>query len=68
MVMRDILVGHTLAVGTRSAGAGVTLWDFTKLNNLRADPARYACDIVGRGLTAEEWSRLVPELSYERSC
>jgi WD40 repeat protein len=62
--------GRTLAVTSQSSGqsATVTLWDYRKLNKLRADPARHACAISGRGLTAAEWARLIPELPYRRSC
>ena len=35
---------------------------------LRADPARYACVVTGRGLSADEWARYVPEFRYQRTC
>ncbi len=62
--------GRSLAVaGSQSWDTGsAVLWDFTELNNLRADPARQACAITGGGLTADEWSRYIPELPYQRTC
>jgi WD40 repeat protein len=62
--------GRTLAVtGQRSdAAATVTLWNLAKLNSLRADPGKYACAVIGRGLTAAEWSRFIPEIKYQRTC
>jgi WD40 repeat protein len=62
--------GRTLAVTghTDDEGAKVTLLDYTKLNNIRADPARFACAITGRGLTTGEWGRYVPEFAYRRTC
>ena len=61
--------GQTLAVaGVSSSRATVTLWNYGELNSLRADPARYACGITGRGLTAGEWARYVPEFPYRRTC
>jgi WD40 repeat protein len=60
----------TLVVTSQSSvsNATVTLWNYKKLEKLRADPAKLACAIVGRGLTAGEWARLIPELPYRRSC
>jgi WD40 repeat protein len=62
--------GRTLAAGgdanRHSSAAG--LWDYSPLDELRADPVAHACAIAGRGLTAEEWRRYVPELPYRRSC
>jgi WD40 repeat protein len=62
--------GHTLAVAAQHGeeGATVSLWNARKLKNLRADPAKYACAITRRGLTAGEWARYVPEFPYQRSC
>jgi len=65
--------GHTLAVtGESSSGTTtsttVSLWSYAKLDSLRADPARYACAITGRGLNAIEWSRLIPEIKYRPTC
>ncbi|SNY38917.1 TIR domain-containing protein [Paractinoplanes atraurantiacus] len=62
--------GRTLAVTSQSVRepATVTLWSYSKLNSLRADPAGYACAITGRGLTSAEWARFVPELKYRRTC
>jgi WD40 repeat protein len=62
--------GRTLAVAAQSGGerATVSLWSYPKLNSLRADPAKYACATTGRGLTAAEWARFIPEFPYRRSC
>ncbi|MEV4345187.1 TIR domain-containing protein [Actinoplanes sp. NPDC049596] len=62
--------GRTLAVTSQAAGvkATVTLWGYGKLNSLRADPARSACAVTGRGLSTSEWARFVPELRYRRTC
>jgi WD40 repeat protein len=57
--------GRTLAVTEQATDAAptVTLWGLARLASLRADPARYACDI-----TAGEWARFVPEIRYRRTC
>jgi WD40 repeat protein len=62
--------GRTVAVtGLRDVLLStVTLWDAGELAGIRSDPAKYACAIVGRGLTPAEWARYVPELKYRRSC
>jgi WD40 repeat protein len=62
--------GRTLAVTGQygSTPGTVMLWDYQKLNSLRADPARYACAITRRGLTAAEWARHIPEIRYQRTC
>jgi hypothetical protein len=61
--------GRTLAAGGDYYPPGkVTLWDYTPLNELRANPAKYACDITGRGLTSEEWDQYIPELPYQQTC
>jgi len=58
----------TVDPGDDSVDATVTLWNYAKLNSLRADPATYACAIAGRGLTAGEWARYIPEFPYRRAC
>ncbi len=62
--------GRTLAVTSQSRpdSATVTLWSYTKLNKLRADPAGFACTITGRGFTAGEWARHIPEFPHRRTC
>jgi hypothetical protein len=62
--------GRTMAVTSEVSGYRpvVSLWDYRKLNSLRANPAKYACAITGRGLTAAEWARYVPELKYRKTC
>jgi WD40 repeat protein len=56
---------HTLAAG---GSRFVTLWDYSVPKELSADPAGQACAITGRGLTAEEWARYVPELPHRPTC
>jgi hypothetical protein len=57
--------GRTLAL----VGDGtVTLWDTSQLSALRADPAKQACAITGRGLTIQEWTRHVPDLEFRPTC
>jgi WD40 repeat protein len=62
--------GDTLAVTVQPASSApmVRLFSVTKLNTLRADPAKYACTVTGRGLTRAEWARYVPDLSYRKTC
>ncbi|MEU8613451.1 WD40 repeat domain-containing protein, partial [Actinoplanes sp. NPDC048791] len=62
--------GRTLAAGGAqgSPSNAVTLWDITVPKDLAADPARQACAVSGRGLTADEWGRYIPEIPFERTC
>jgi WD40 repeat protein len=63
--------GHTLVASgdTDLRTSTVAIWDYTDLNSFRADPAKTACAVTGgRGLTAEEWARYIPELPYQRTC
>jgi WD40 repeat protein len=62
--------GRTLAVTTKPGDddVNVLLWTYRELNGVRADPARTACTIAGRGLNAAEWARFVPEVPYRRTC
>jgi WD40 repeat protein len=62
--------GRTLAAigANMSEPESIMLWDYQKVNQLRADPAKYACAVAGRGLTAAEWARLIPEVKYRRTC
>jgi WD40 repeat protein len=63
--------GPTLAVGgglDLRTHPTVDVWDYSALINVRADPVTHACAITGRGLTAEEWARHVPQFAYRRSC
>jgi WD40 repeat protein len=54
--------GHSLITG------GATLWDFSDLNGVRANPAQRACTVTGRGLTNDEWTMYIPELPYQKTC
>jgi WD40 repeat protein len=69
-VLRFSPDARTLAVASDKidGDGGVALWDYSELNAVRTDPAAFACAITGRGLTAKEWARYVPELPYRRSC
>jgi WD40 repeat protein len=62
--------GRTLAGGGSFGDVtqNITLWDATVPKNLAADPARQACKVTGRGLTADEWAGLIPELPYRPTC
>ncbi|MEU4688312.1 TIR domain-containing protein [Actinoplanes sp. NPDC023714] len=61
---RTLAAGGTYGLPTKN----VTLWDITVPPDLAADPAGNACAVSGRGLTAEEWARYVPELPYRATC
>jgi len=67
--------GRTLAFGGSNNRAGeppsnpsVLLWDYTKLNQLRANPAKQACAMAGAGFTREQWARRIPEVPYKPTC
>jgi hypothetical protein len=61
---RTVAAGGTFGAPSRT----VTLWDTAVPKDLAADPARHACAISGRGLTADEWTRYIPELPYRPTC
>jgi WD40 repeat protein len=58
--------GKTLA--TTSEDQTVLLRDLTRLNSLRADTPRQACDLAGGGLDHEEWARYISSLPYRDTC
>ncbi|GAA0816086.1 TIR domain-containing protein [Spirilliplanes yamanashiensis] len=62
--------GRTFTVGSdlNRKSPAVTVWDYSELNDLRADPVAHACAIAGNGLSPDEWARHIPELPYRRSC
>jgi WD40 repeat protein len=62
--------GHTLATGADFGRdtPNISFWDYRELTALRADPAKQACAVAGRGLTPDEWARYVPELPYQATC
>lgn len=57
---------HTLLTGDSSSG--VTLWSATEILAAITDPISSACALVGRGLTAQEWRKYLPEVSYRPTC
>jgi WD40 repeat protein len=62
--------GHTLATAGASGSGdlGASFFDLHELDELRANPARHICTVVGRGLDEDEWSRYIPEFPYQPSC
>jgi hypothetical protein len=42
------------------------LWDLEPLANLHDHALNRACDFAGGGLDEQEWSRYVPNITYER--
>jgi hypothetical protein len=49
-------------------GSVASVWDYSELVRLRADPDGFACAVTGRGLDADEWARIIPELPYRPTC
>jgi WD40 repeat protein len=60
--------GHTLATGTADTLEPLTFWDYTAVNRIRRAPSPQACAMTGRGLTASEWARYIPNIPYEPTC
>jgi WD40 repeat protein len=66
--------GRTLATTTTNNpssihGSGkVQLWDVEWITSLSGNIHSWACSAAGGGLTADEWSRLVPNVSFRQSC
>jgi WD40 repeat protein len=62
--------GRSLATaGTfNHVGSVASVWDYSELVRLRADPTGFACAVTGRGLDVDEWARIIPELSYRPTC
>jgi WD40 repeat protein len=59
--------GRTLATG--DTHGGVQRWSLSQLVDLREHLTERACERARRGLTAEEWARLVgPAKSYRATC
>ena len=55
-------------LATGSNDGRMTLWDLTELSALRRESAEYACSVVGRGLSRDEWVRYISGLPYESTC
>ena len=61
--------GRTLTTsGTAHTTKHAQVWDYSALNDVRADPAARACAVVGSGLNREEWEAYVPDLPYRQTC
>ena len=54
--------------GTKLRSTRAVVWDYSALNDLRADPAARACAVTGGGLTREEWAAYIPEVPYQATC
>ncbi|MER5599778.1 serine/threonine-protein kinase [Streptomyces sp. NPDC002265] len=50
-----------------SAGRGV-VWDVSRIAAIVTHPAERACDLAGRGLDAQEWSRYTDGLPFRNTC
>jgi WD40 repeat protein len=61
-----------VAVGSRDGGGTlVTFTDGTGVREWTVEPQRlleHACGVVGRNLSQEEWSEVLPDRPYERTC
>jgi WD40 repeat protein len=60
--------GRRLATSGNFDTIRAVLWDYSALNDLRADPASAACAITGDGFTREEWEAYIPETPYRPTC
>ena len=61
--------GRTLTTaGTTYSSKRAAVWDYSALNDLRADPATRACTVVGTGFNRDEWAAYIPEVSYRPTC
>jgi WD40 repeat protein len=58
--------GHILA--TASSDHNVILWSMDGLADLRQNLTERACSEAGGGLTPDEWSRYIPDLTYQGTC
>ncbi|MET9629438.1 WD40 repeat domain-containing protein, partial [Lentzea sp. NPDC006480] len=58
--------GTTLAAG--DVADGVRLWDLKPLNSVQDKPFDLACEILGGGLSEQDWPRFVPGLPYLDTC
>jgi WD40 repeat protein len=61
--------GRTLTTsGARYSSTHAVLWDYSALNDLRANPAGRACAVAGGGFTAQEWAAYIPEAPFQPTC
>jgi len=59
--------GRTLIV-SRFVEGRTYLWDYSRVDDLRASLTEYACAVAGRGLTEDEWASFLPSIPYEDTC
>jgi len=55
-------------LASTSIDPAVVMWDMNRIAPIRADPKGRACDLVGHGLTEDEWRAYVPDLDYIETC
>ena len=48
--------------------ATVLLWDLSGLQKIQSNPIGRACSLTGRGLNADEWGVVAPDVPYVDSC
>lgn len=63
----DVLPDAT-GVITASAYGSVIVWDTADMLAIITDPLREACELLGPGLTEEDWRTHIPDLPYRRTC
>ena len=56
--------GHTLP----PPAATVLLWDLSGFQKIQSNPIGRACSLTGRGLNADEWGVVAPDVPYVDSC
>jgi WD40 repeat protein len=63
--------GRTLITSGQSFDDSATqavLWNYSALNELRANPTDVACTVSGGGLTPDDWATYIPEVPYQPTC
>ena len=58
--------GHTLA--TASGDRTVLLWDLSGIQKIQSNPIEPGMLLTGRGLNADEWGVVAPDVPYVDSC
>jgi hypothetical protein len=60
---------HTLTTsGPSESTTRAAVWDYSALNDMRANPAAVACAAAGSGLAADDWAVYIPELEFQKTC